>query len=476
MSLGVGVISHSSCVNYKCCKTKQFLHYICIKCYNVYHKSCIPKYRTTIRHLKQNRIICCQDESLSEYDEERSILEKTINELTEEGGIKNKYIEQLKKENKVFLEEVTQREEECNAIIKKQEEIIKELKDHIRKLEKLIMDRKKTSTISTQTIIDNKKLSTSSTQTKKSYKTVSTETETIAQEPYENIIKCGPDPSCSHVSQNDLLNNTSSAVSAKQNHIYSQSNKSISKILVISDDYGRNINKLVYSKLDRKRYIVQSIIKPGAHFNQVVENLEALTLNYTLEDHVIVIAGSNNFNKSHRYPLFRDICNKIKNVRNTNITFTTVPFRWHGKNHFIDKFNKKLIDFIQRIDRYVPSKVSIIDVNNSFRQNLTKSELARKITDIILNKNANINKTLVFINTNGTNINNNHNVNKDRNTVNIINSEILHYDNVNVQFSNISKVNNLSSTIEILDTTNDNLECNANNFLYPRLSQIFLSP
>lgn len=173
------------------------------------------------------------------------MLEKTINELTEEGETKNKYIGKLKEVNKAFLEEATLRKEECNAIIKKQDEIIKELNDHICQLEHLIRSNKKeTKTINTQT--DFKKLSTTSTQTKKSHKTVSTSTENIVQESCKDINTDGSECIPSHVSPSNIsTNNSTSLNSTKEDNIYFQRSKSISRILILSDDYGRNINKVI---------------------------------------------------------------------------------------------------------------------------------------------------------------------------------------------------------------------------------------
>ena len=65
---------------YKCCKTKQFIHYVCVKCSNVYPKSCLPRFRSQVNFIKGNKIICCKSENEwsinSDSDEEKINLEK----------------------------------------------------------------------------------------------------------------------------------------------------------------------------------------------------------------------------------------------------------------------------------------------------------------------------------------------------------------------------------------------------------------
>lgn len=140
--------------SYKCCHTK-FVHYVCVKCYGIYHKSCLPKFRNKVQLTEENKLICCEDlNTKNDYDEEKENLEKTVSELVEDGEIKNSYIEKLKTDNNVFLQEALKREDEMNEIIQKQEDTIQELKERINKMTPLVQSNDEIkSTSSTQTNI-----------------------------------------------------------------------------------------------------------------------------------------------------------------------------------------------------------------------------------------------------------------------------------------------------------------------------------
>lgn len=97
--------SQSTAFNtYKCCN-RPFMHYVCVKCFSVIHKCCLSKYKNKIKHLRENKIVCCQstEESFSNDDDEKSILEKTINDLTDDSEMKTKHIKKLREEKKNYL-------------------------------------------------------------------------------------------------------------------------------------------------------------------------------------------------------------------------------------------------------------------------------------------------------------------------------------------------------------------------------------
>ena len=174
-------------------------------------------------------------------------------------------------------------------------------------------------------------------------------------------------------------------------------NNSKKKILILSDEFGRNVNKNVMHRIDSLNFKVETVIKPGADFQKVIEDIEALTSTYSPQDHVIIIAGSNNFNTHKKYPLFRDICDKIKKCTNLNVTLATVAYgRNYYTNKFIFKFNEKLKEFATKLNHYVPGNIAILDVNKGFKQSLTKSEISGEIVKIVKTKKEP--KNLIFVN------------------------------------------------------------------------------
>ena len=318
------------------------------------HKCCLPKWKNKIKHLKENKIICCQSvgDSFLSDDEEKYILEKTIHDLTDDSEQKNKYIRKLREENKLFIQEAIKTEDELNVLIKRQEKIISDLNEQIIELKKFNKESKKVT-------------KTMSSQTQQTVKSVSTSTDIkrnvinscdIQGEPCE-VIKLKR--ACSvndrknmftpsripqkYVSakQNIFLNNLDNDIETNRlatiinNSVPEESLSSqeaaktgearkLNKVLLLCDDFGRNINKILSKNVDMDNFRIESIYKPGATFQQVIESIEPLTRTYSLEDHVIILAGSNNFNKKTKYPLFKDICNKLKMCTNLNISIATV--------------------------------------------------------------------------------------------------------------------------------------------------------
>lgn len=375
---------------FKCCNNKQFLHYVCIQCYGIYHKSCLPKHKDKIKFIEENKLVCCEaSNSTSEHDEV-SLLEKTISDLAEDSEHKNKYIQKIKAEHKAFLIEATKREEELLELLQQQEEKISELNVCITKLKKSVeTSHCMTSTISTQTmhfyntkncststdlsmqnlnfLISDKKqtVSTKSKETQKAIDKIQVQTNLVSQEK----ANCLP--------RNDK---------GKKN-----------QILILSDE--NNINWQIRKLLDLQLYETMSIKKPGALLDQVMENIEILTKNFTLQDFVIIIGGSNDI-KNKRIPLFRSICNKLKLCSHTNILFASVPYVENKQNcnRHIYKFNTKLNDFLRKFNNYTEGVIRYVETNNEHYKKFHKDTVAKQILHAMFSAKYMI-KSLTFIKT-----------------------------------------------------------------------------
>ncbi|CAG9820858.1 unnamed protein product [Phaedon cochleariae] len=93
------------------------------------------------------------------------------------------------------------------------------------------------------------------------------------------------------------------------------------KIMILADQQGRNIDKIFKSKL--KNCNTVSILKPGAHFESVVEHIDSLSGDFSENDFVIVVAGINDF-KCNRIPNVEKITAKISLCKNTNIVMAAI--------------------------------------------------------------------------------------------------------------------------------------------------------
>lgn len=202
---------------------------------------------------------------------------------------------------------------------------------------------------------------------------------------------------------------------------------------------------------DLSVYEILSVKKPGAILNQVMENIEIITKDFTLEDFVIISGGSNDIDLK-KIPSFRFICNKLKLCTHTNILFTSVPYITNSfqKNKHTYKYNAKLNDFLIKFNNCTKGLVQYVEVNNPKFKYFNHKLVASSARNIIINIKS-MNKTLTFINI----------VNKNINTVQMetINLELV--DDLPT-----SSVLN-EPTLESVNYLPLSVELNQSNFLCP---------
>lgn len=97
-----------------------------------------------------------------------------------------------------------------------------------------------------------------------------------------------------------------------------------SKLTILADSHGRNLCNLLQQRTTDK---VLSFIKPGARFNKVVEEVKEITEDLNKNDHLLVIAGTNNIETTSRAILLKDIQNLISNSQHTNLILASIPMR-----------------------------------------------------------------------------------------------------------------------------------------------------
>lgn len=425
-------------VTYKCCKTKQFLHNVCVKCGSVFHKSCVLKFKSKFKFIKENKIVCCEEDSYaSDLNEGNSeFLEKTIHELTEDSELKNNYIQKLKYEHKLFLEEAMKREEEQNDLLTQQKNTIEELNMLINTLKKTISDKteKQVNTISTQTNPLTRKNVSTMTESSELNLNIHREKNKISTQNIDSpIIMEG----INNIKRTNNINTSATKAGKSATKAVKLDKK---KILLLTDE--KNINWQIRQLLDLSVYEILSVKKPGALLNQVMENIEILTKDYSLDDFVIITGGFNDID-SKNTPSFRSICEKLKLCTRTNILFTSIPYtRDFSINKHINKYNAKLNDFLTKFNKRTEGLVQYVEVNNKKSQYFNYKLVASSIKNILLNKNT-LNKTITFINTNTKNNSNLRAVSEK--------SEIL-----NVPL-NIEIVNEVPLSIELNDSISESV-------------------
>lgn len=91
------------------------------------------------------------------------------------------------------------------------------------------------------------------------------------------------------------------------------------KLLLLADSYGRGLSHLWDFFKD---YTVQTICKPSAGFEYVARDIKNLTRDFTSEDIVFIIAGSENDYFSFSYEF---VNRSIEKCFKTNIIISAIP-------------------------------------------------------------------------------------------------------------------------------------------------------
>lgn len=395
---------------FECCK-KAFIHYVCVNCSKVYHKTCIAKNKENMEVNTDNKFRCCQSREPDNVLD-TSIMEKTIQDLAEDSIMKEKHIEKLKKVKEDLVEEALRNESELLVQIGKQEKLIQELKKQLTNLKRQMNESVK-------------ELKTESTQTN-TKNTVSTEIQTIS----------------TITLQNNMTNRSS--VKKTENRTVRDNHSNRKQILFVSGNHGKGMIKFLISR-SSDYYAVQSIIKPNATNDELLRTAINNSLTFTPLDIVILWCDKSN---NHLHSKI------LTHFENTRLLILTEPYRYDipGINDVIYQNNLKLLEVITKLKS--PNKV-VLECNNSLRKSnyhrdkfsitmTGKRFLCNKIFDVIV-----IPENEKF-----------------QAPVEHSNSEI---QPVETSYYTRSIANN--SRCDSLEEANETSE-QADHFLYPRLSQV----
>ncbi|KAG5870194.1 hypothetical protein JTB14_023182 [Gonioctena quinquepunctata] len=322
--------------------------------------------------IQENQIICCEDNYIcSESDsnlEDKQVFETTLLELSLENETKTKYIQKIQQQNKLFLDHVSLTEEEMNNTIKLHELKIKELNAHIEELKKKPI---KTTT---------DKISTTNTgvQTEKTHKKCSsTNTEAISildTSAADQIDYTG----CPETDDGNVITNRIQDVDKELKNVYkykaqndlpttgAKSEKNTNQILILSDDLGENVTPILRKRLSKSTFNISALVKPGARLHNVLENIEHLIKDFTLNDCVVIIDGSNDID-CRTTPSFSSICKKLRLCSNTNVIFSSIPFcKSYVENNHIYKYNSCLNDFLCKFNKCVEGQTSYLEIKEKW--------------------------------------------------------------------------------------------------------------
>ena len=179
------------------------------------------------------------------------------------------------------------------------------------------------------------------------------------------------------------------------------SNLHQSRILMLSDEHGRNLSGTLDYNLAKQSgiYKTEHILKPGATFRSVVQNVEVLSRDMSQKDFIIVMAGSNDFYHG-KSPSIRDIQKLISDCANSNLIIFSTPYvNCYKTNLNIFEFNTKLYNLVTRVGYVSENGISFIDSNTSNGLPKNNKSNRKAIIEAILSLHVKKHSSLIFINT-----------------------------------------------------------------------------
>lgn len=419
---GVSITSDSASSEvfgqFKCCKTKNFNNFCCKVCFGIFHDSCISR-RKGVVFVEGHLILCSKEcmERLTKNEEVNKLSVRKLNSGKEIYEKKDEALEELKKKYEDDLKSLNKYTEELSLDNDNKDFYIKSLLKTIQDFEIQTNEHKQSITLrfdSQKKLINNLNkerneilkvnevmkvnLEDSLSQVRifeerlkefneirkdmlQTIKTLTEDNKVYASEVFKLKNKLAItrtdaiEDTCSN-SNNSSINKVTNVDPNKTNS--KAEGISRRKIMILSDEYGRYLDSFIKNKCNS--VTTETIIKPGALFQNVIEDIVSLTRNYTLNDYVLIVAGTNDFKKM-KYPFFKDIQSKIRYCTGTNIIFTSIPSVYCLRKYqtFVQKFNDKLSEYAFRLNQIAEGNVRCLDFCTK-EGKLLKNILADKIS------------------------------------------------------------------------------------------------
>ena len=112
----------------------------------------------------------------------------------------------------------------------------------------------------------------------------------------------------------------------EQLHITTQSYNS--KILLLGDSHMRSLASLLSSKVD-ENVSVMGIFKPNATFNSVISDVHDLAKDFTKNDSIYIMAGTNDISQYYYSNKLNFNLNSLADLNSkTNLNFILIPYRF----------------------------------------------------------------------------------------------------------------------------------------------------
>lgn len=154
-------------------------------------------------------------------------------------------------------------------------------------------------------------------------------------------------------------------------------NTTRSKLLILSDSHGRDLGHYINTRVDSNKVDVLCVCRPSARLKDVLIGAETLTENFSKQDYVIIIGGSNDITKESTTILTGNIIGRLKTLSyRTNVIFATLPNRYDRPDLNGSVYNCNF----DLCKGDLCNVVNFLPFNNLHRMNFTKhgQHLSRK--------------------------------------------------------------------------------------------------
>ncbi|KAG8334514.1 hypothetical protein J6590_088259 [Homalodisca vitripennis] len=172
-----------------------------------------------------------------------------------------------------------------------------------------------------------------------------------------------------NVVENSNMNNGEKPLTAPTGHYKPESEGSscfksihVPKIAIFGDSHAKQCVSTIQSIFTKKEANVTGNVYPGAPMSYICDNIEEAVCNYTKNDAVVLIGGTNSLHYEREcgniQSLIQDL---ILKLQHTNIILTSIPYRYDQPewNKTILNINKQIYDIVLE-----NRDVSFIPINN----------------------------------------------------------------------------------------------------------------
>lgn len=160
-------------------------------------------------------------------------------------------------------------------------------------------------------------------------------------------------------------------VSAVLNKKRKETERPIKKVLVVADSHGRGIQNMLQTYLEDKSVNVTSFIKPGAGLLEIVKGIHDKTANFTQEDVVVLLGGTNDIGGSVpvQYVITQALECFIPLSKKLKIIVNCIPPRLDKPelNRDIIQANKFIHQFINKVTNKNSKNISINFLENKLQ-------------------------------------------------------------------------------------------------------------